>query len=195
MWNFLLRVLRALFRPAMPGDVPEPPPIPPVGQVPTLPKEDEILMVLWEAHNAMRRSGGVQPLSLSERLNVAAKCHATWMATNRNMSHSQKTDSEAFFGVTLSDRLHNVGYPFRSAGENIAAGQRSATQVMTAWLASSGHRANILNDAYWNVGFGVARDLYGNLYWCVVFATPLTSRVIGKEEPVVTTPSALVFRG
>ena len=66
---------------------------------------------------------------------------------------------------------------------------------MDDWMNSPGHRANILNAGFWNVGFGVAKDTFGHIYWCVVFATPLSrSRAVlrVRVQVVVSLPRALV---
>ena len=61
--------------------------------------------------------------------------------------------------------LKSFGITYTAAGENIANGQRTAAEVMNSWMNSSGHRANILNSAYNQIGVGVARDKNGNLFW------------------------------
>jgi uncharacterized protein YkwD len=65
--------------------------------------------------------------------------------------------------------LNSFGIRFTAAGENIASGQENATQVMNTWMNSSGHRSNILNSTYNQIGVGVARDSKGNLYWVQMF--------------------------
>ena len=64
-------------------------------------------------------------------------------------------------GSRFTDRLHAAGYP-RPGAENIAFGQRTAARVVADWMASSGHRRNILNCAYTTIGVGF--DPRGN-YW------------------------------
>lgn len=76
-------------------------------------------------------------------------------------------------GNSVGDRVREQGYSWRMVGENIAAGQRSANSVFDSWVRSRGHYANILKDAYTDVGFGAARAdaRYGStIYWCTVFA-------------------------
>jgi len=62
--------------------------------------------------------------------------------------------------------MKNFGITYKSAGENIAKGQRSAQEVVTAWMNSEGHRANILNRSYTHIGVGYVQD--GN-YWTQMF--------------------------
>jgi uncharacterized protein YkwD len=56
--------------------------------------------------------------------------------------------------VTFDERIKNAGYP-QPGGENIASGQRSAAQVMDAWMNSTGHKANILNCEFKVIGVGL----------------------------------------
>jgi uncharacterized protein YkwD len=82
----------------------------------------------------------------------------------------------------LSNRIKGQGYQYRAAAENIAAGQASPTQVAQDWLASPGHRRNILNCTLKDTGIAVAyqpddQPITGNTapfqyYWVQVFATP-----------------------
>ena len=65
--------------------------------------------------------------------------------------------------------LRNYGISFTAAAENIASGQRTAAEVMNSWMNSAGHRANILNATYNQLGVGAAKDSNGNLYWTQMF--------------------------
>ena len=67
------------------------------------------------------------------------------------------------------DMMKSFGISYTAAGENIAKGQNSPQSVMNAWMNSSGHRANILNKSYNQIGVGVAKDSRGNLYWTQMF--------------------------
>ena len=62
---------------------------------------------------------------------------------------------------TLSSRADYVGYALSSLGENIAFNYSDPGTVMTGWMNSPGHRANILNGDYTEIGVGVARDAAG----------------------------------
>jgi uncharacterized protein YkwD len=88
------------------------------------------------------------PLKVEVHVTAAAQGHSDDMAARNYFSHDTP-DGEGF-----DDRVKAAGYP-RPGGENIAKGQRSAEQVMTDWLASPGHRANILNCAFTVIGVGV----------------------------------------
>ena len=117
-------------------------------------------------HNNMRRRHGMSNLSISLKLEKAAIKHALWMAQNQSLSHQGDHYSSVSKRVTLE------GYRFTSIGENIALGYATADKAMQGWMGSTGHRNNILNPDYENIGIGVAQ-YRGNLYWCVVFGKPL----------------------
>lgn len=111
---------------------------------------------LIELHNEYRAKGvlGQKPLVKNEKLMVYAQEHAEWMARNNRMRHSSMRN------------VMKLG--FGSAGENIAWGQKSEESVMSGWMWSPGHRANIMGASYDSIGVGAAvRD--GRIYWCAVF--------------------------
>jgi len=116
------------------------------------------------AHNFERTSRGIGALILDGRLNNAAQGHAEWMAANRNLSHTGAG------GSNPGDRMSAAGFPVFAWAENIAEGQTTVAAVMASWMGSSGHRTNILNATYTHVGYGVATDATGRLYWCTCFA-------------------------
>jgi uncharacterized protein YkwD len=76
-------------------------------------------------------------------------------------------------GVAFSTRITSAGYRWSGAGENIAKGQRTPADVMTSWMNSAGHKANILNCGFKNIGVGVVADAQGSLVWTQNFASPL----------------------
>jgi uncharacterized protein YkwD len=105
--------------------------------------------------NSARANAGCAPLRYDDRLVAAAQAHSTDMATRDYFSHTTPE------GVDFATRIENAGYP-NPGGENIAKGQRSADQVMQAWMNSPGHRANILNCGFTAIGVGL--DTRG-WYW------------------------------
>ncbi|MGW0706658.1 CAP domain-containing protein [Streptomyces sp. NPDC002643] len=112
--------------------------------------------------NAEREKAGCAPLTENTKLTKAAQDHSQDMADHQNMSH---TGSD---GSSMSDRLARVGYRFTSAGENVAAGYGTPESVMDGWMNSSGHRANILNCDFKEIGIGLAQP--GN-YWTQDFGS------------------------
>ena len=107
------------------------------------------------ATNAERAAAGCRALQVDDRFSAAAQRHSVDMANRRNMSHSGGDGSK------FTDRIRAAGYP-RPGAENIAFGQPTAASVVADWMASAGHRRNILNCAYMAIGVGF--DSRGN-YW------------------------------
>lgn len=112
--------------------------------------------------NAERSKVGCSALTLNATLSKVAQAHSEDMALHRNMSHSGSD------GSSPGDRLTNAGYTWSAYGENVAYGYASPDQVMAAWMASPGHRANILNCTFKEIGVGLAQP--GD-YWTQDFGT------------------------
>jgi uncharacterized protein YkwD len=69
-------------------------------------------------------------------------------------------------GSTMTQRVQGAGYVgWTSLGENVAAGYPTVTAVMSGWMGSTGHRANLLSTSYQHVGVGRAPSGSGALYW------------------------------
>lgn len=98
--------------------------------------------------NQERTKAGLQPLTMSDKLVSLAEMKAQDMAQKNYFSHTSPTYGSPF------EMLQKYGVSYRSAGENIAAGQTTAEAVMQDWMNSSGHRANILNSSYTEIGVG-----------------------------------------
>jgi uncharacterized protein YkwD len=107
--------------------------------------------------NRQRAAAGCVALRTDSRLNQAALSHSVDMAVRDYFAHDTPE------GVTFVARDRAAGYR-QPGGENIAEGQRSPNEVMTAWMNSPGHRANILNCQFRAIGVGVYRGAAG-LYW------------------------------
>jgi len=119
--------------------------------------------------NVERARAGVSPLRVEGRLMKAAQLQAEQMASLGRMDH-------VLSGGTYpapQDRLAAAGYRWRAFAENIAYGQRGPQDVTESWMASSGHRANMLNGAYTELGAGYAVDDRGRSYFVQVFGKPL----------------------
>jgi len=117
--------------------------------------------------NAERAKAGCKNVTVDARLTGAARSHAAEMAARDYLSH---TTSD---GVDFAARITRAGYKFSVAAENIAKGRPTAQDVMSSWMNSPGHKANIVNCAYRDIGVGVAADKTGTLLWVQDFATPL----------------------
>lgn len=118
--------------------------------------------------NQERARNGLSALATSPRLMQAAQLHAQQMAQYQRMEH---TISGAQY-PTLQSRLDAVGYQYRNAAENVAWNSQTAQSVVTGWMNSAGHRANILNPDLTEMGAAMARSAKGEPYWIQVFGTP-----------------------
>ncbi|WP_250287280.1 MULTISPECIES: CAP domain-containing protein [unclassified Frankia] len=116
--------------------------------------------------NAERGRAGQRPLTADACLALAAQRHSEDMAANSYMDHV------SLDGRTMTDRAAAAGYRYRMLGENVAAGQNSPAEVMTGWMNSPGHRRNILNGDFTQIGVGCARGGDYGIYWAQVFGTP-----------------------
>lgn len=134
---------------------------------------------LLKLTNAERARYNLPALILNSRLGTAAQLHAKDMATHNYFSHT------GLNGSTLASRANDAGYDYRYIGENIAKGYQTPEQVVTGWMNSKGHRDNILNSNYTEVGFGYADE--NDTYWVQLFGHSGSS----TSTPVVTTPSIL----
>lgn len=112
--------------------------------------------------NAERSKVGCSALTLNATLTKAAQAHSDDMAAHQNMSH---TGSD---GSSPGDRLTGAGYAWSSYGENVAYGYATPEDVMAGWMASPGHRENILNCSFKEMGVGLAQP---NSYWTQDFGT------------------------
>ncbi|MFD3570309.1 CAP domain-containing protein [Streptomyces sp. NPDC058671] len=111
--------------------------------------------------NTERAKAGCGPLSHNATLTRAAQGHSDDMAARDFFDH---TDPD---GDGPGERVTAAGYPWSTYGENIAKGQSTPEQVMEAWMNSPGHRANILNCDFKEIGVGIHTD--GGPYWTQVF--------------------------
>ena len=118
--------------------------------------EQEVIRLV----NVQRAQNGLKPLTENWELSRVARYKSQDMVDNRYFSHTSPTYGSPF------QMIRNFGISFRSAGENIAYGQRTPQAVVNAWMNSSGHRANILNASYTQIGVGYVAD--GN-YWTQMF--------------------------
>ena len=100
---------------------------------------------LWKAN----------PLSKNDKLTRYAQDWANKMAAQDNLYHSSMRDIMAL--------------GFSNVAENIAYGQKSPEEVMRTWMKSYGHRSNILNSNFNQIGCGMSFSQNGRVYWCVCF--------------------------
>lgn len=111
--------------------------------------------------NEERAKAGLSPLTVQTDITAAANVRAKEI--KQQFSHTRPD------GSSFSSALKQQGVSFSGSGENIAYGQRTPQQVMEGWMNSSGHRANILNGNYKNIGIGYYQDEQGVNYWVQLF--------------------------
>lgn len=142
-----------------------PAPAPPSGNDATF--QQQVL----DLTNAERAAAGCGAVALNPTLNAVADAHSEDMAVNDYFDHTGLNGSQPW------DRVAAAGYSARGSGENIAKGYSSAADVVAGWMDSPGHRRNML-DCQWTelgVGYAEGSSTSGNirpLYWTQVFATP-----------------------
>ena len=110
--------------------------------------------------NLERAKYGLKPLTEDWELSRVARYKSQDMHDRRYFDHNSPTYGTPF------QMMKAFGLSYRSAGENIAMGYRTPQAVVTGWMNSSGHRANILNSSYTKIGIGYVAD--GN-YWTQQF--------------------------
>ncbi|MBJ8027894.1 CAP domain-containing protein [Bacillus cereus group sp. N21] len=115
-----------------------------------------------ELTNAERAKQGLPALKVDAELSKVARAKSEDMQKNNYFDHNSPTYGSPF------DMMKKFGISYKSAGENIAQGQRTPEEVVQAWMNSEGHRANILNSGYTHIGVGYVES--GN-YWTQQFIT------------------------
>ncbi|MET8829269.1 CAP domain-containing protein [Streptomyces sp. NPDC004610] len=116
-----------------------------------------------ELTNRERVRAGLRPLAPDGVLAAAAQAHSADMVARDFYSHTAPDGSKPW------DRAAAAGSRHRSIGENIACGQRSASEVVTGWMNSPGHRANILKPDFTHIGIGFAGGGRSGTYWTQLF--------------------------
>jgi uncharacterized YkwD family protein/spore coat assembly protein SafA len=124
--------------------------------------ENEVIRLV----NAERTKRGLKPLAGNWQLSRVARMKSQDFINNHYFSHNSPVYGSPF------TMMQSFGIHFSAAGENIAYGQKTPALVMSAWMNSSGHRANILSPSYTQMGCGLARDKNGVPYWTQEFIRP-----------------------
>ncbi|MBR3094420.1 MAG: SafA/ExsA family spore coat assembly protein [Clostridia bacterium] len=118
--------------------------------------EEEVIRLV----NEVREKNGLKPLTKNWELCRVARYKSQDMVENHYFSHTSPTYGSPF------QMMKDFGLAYRTAGENIAFGQRTPQEVMNAWMNSDGHRANILNPSFTQIGVGYAAN---GRYWTQMF--------------------------
>lgn len=114
--------------------------------------------------NQEREKQGLKPLTLNKKLSDVARTKSKDMMDKGYFDHNSPTYGSPF------DMMKQFGIEYTTAGENIAKGQQSPEDVMNAWMNSDGHRKNILNPDFTEIGVGYVKG--DTTYW--------TQQFIGK---------------
>jgi uncharacterized protein YkwD len=162
-WSSVVVVVLALGC-ARPTTVPSDPPGNPPEKRPGgggIKLDADLAVGVYDLVNRERKNRGLFPLDRNPDLEREAANYAYRMATSRTLSHD--------LGGSFQQRTEawQVGL-FGSAAENIAAGQRTAEEAVSAWMNSPPHRQNLLGD-FRKTGVGVAVDGSGKVWWCQDF--------------------------
>lgn len=110
--------------------------------------------------NAERAGYGLPPLTQDWQLSRVARYKSQDMRDNGYFSHTSPVYGSPF------QMIKSFGISYRTAGENIAVGQRTPAAVVSAWMGSAGHRANILNSSFTHIGVGYVANGH---YWTQMF--------------------------
>lgn len=113
--------------------------------------------------NVERSKRGLSELSFHTQLSNVATLKSQDMINKNYFSHTSPTYGSPF------DMMKQFNISYRTAGENIAMGQKNPAEVVNAWMNSQGHRENILNSNFTDLGVGVAQSSNGTLYWTQMF--------------------------
>lgn len=124
---------------------------------------------LLAAINRERAKAKAPPLSVEPRLVRAARAHADDMARWGQLDHVRE-------GRDLPARLKEAGYAHAACGENLAWNQSDPEQTLRAWLDAAGHRENVLNPRFSEMGLGTGRDEKGQAWHAVILAAPAAAR-------------------
>lgn len=148
---------------ALPGD-PSSLPGAPGGATAGDPPSDGELARALAAANRERATAGAKPLAWSDGLAQVALKHSQDMVARDFFDHTNPD------GLSPFDRMKAAGIRYGAAAENIAMNHSpDGEQVITQWMNSPGHRANLLSGSYGHMGLGVAKAASGARYWTQVF--------------------------
>ena len=133
------------------------------GQMLTIPTDDsyakEFEAEVVRLVNIERKKAGLSELKHNWELSRVARYKSEDMRDKGYFSHTSPTYGSPF------QMMKSFGISYRTAGENIAKGQTTPAAVVKGWMNSPGHRANILNSSFTEIGVGYAS---GN-YWTQMF--------------------------
>lgn len=116
-----------------------------------------------ELVNVERAKVGAKPLTANVELSKVATIKSQDMIDKNYFDHNSPT-----YG-SPSNMIKQFGINYSAVGENIAYGQRTPEDVMNSWMNSEGHKRNILNPNFEEIGVGIAKNSNGTIYWTQMF--------------------------
>ncbi|MER6565507.1 sigma-70 family RNA polymerase sigma factor [Streptomyces sp. NPDC001093] len=143
-----------------------PPAAAPASTAPSSPDPTDTVGQVVALVNKQRAGVGCGPLTEDPQLQKAAQGHSDDMAARHFFDHTNPD------GADPGQRITAAGYRWSTYGENIAQGQQTAAAVMDSWMNSPGHRANILNCSFKDIGVGVHKGA-GGPWWTQDFGARL----------------------
>ncbi len=134
------------------------------GDVLNIPEVDDAVLAYEQEVvrlvNVERAKNGLSPLAHNWELSRVARYKSQDMKEGGYFSHQSPTYGSPF------QMMKSFGISYRTAGENIAKGQSTPQAVVNAWMNSAGHRANILNKSFTQIGVGYVAS---GRYWTQMF--------------------------
>lgn len=116
--------------------------------------------------NKERAAVGLPALKVNTKLSGVAELKAEDLRDKNYFAHNSPTYGSPF------DMMKQYGVKYTTAGENIAKGQKTPESVMNGWMNSQGHKENILNANFTEIGVGYVTDSNGTTYWVQMFIRP-----------------------
>jgi len=135
-----------------------------IAQAPPAPKTESMADQVVRLTNAERKKAGLRELSNHSLLEAMAMQMATDLSVLGVMRHEDRKGRDLFTRADLA------GYPWVAIGENVAQGQRTAKQVVTAWMKSPSHRATLLTPDYREIGVAHVTSRKGR-FWVQIFGS------------------------
>lgn len=125
--------------------------------------------------NVERLKGGLKPVVINQKLSISAGNKLQDIFKSQYFEHISPA------GVGVSDLSKQAGYEYVVVGENLALGSFGSNKaLLEAWMASPGHKANIMDGRYQDIGVAVGRGMFqGSMQWVAVqhFGKPITACV------------------
>jgi uncharacterized protein YkwD len=155
--------------------------------------------VVERTNTERQNNGNLPPLKRVSSLDAAARYHSTDIAQDNYFQHDsydRNSSGQLVLACSWSTRLSSYYSGWLTLAENIAAGYVTPQDVMAGWMGSSGHRANILSTASWELGVGYHCCAGGySRYWSQDFGrrSGVYPLVIERERATTTQPNVSLY--